>query len=221
MIAILSADIVQSTSLQTKDLIDLRNKLLVFFADLGEEYPGFWGRIVRGDSIECYVPEPRFALRIAILVKLFIKMTAERYDCSELLQKYGIRFSIGMGEIKYVNRGEDIIDGPAIYLSGRNLDFISRKDDVYSIIEVLDAPQSVNCFLDSFIAMLSNIVDSYSAKKAEVVYYKLLGFKEREISERLGIFQSSVNTRSTNAQWRLLNTAINDFEHLKFERICG
>ena len=68
MIAILSADIVQSTSLQTKDLIDLRNKLLVFFADLGEEYPGFWGRIVRGDSIECYVPEPRFALRISILV---------------------------------------------------------------------------------------------------------------------------------------------------------
>jgi DNA-directed RNA polymerase specialized sigma24 family protein len=58
-------------------------------------------------------------------------------------------------------------------------------------------------------------------KKAEVVYYKLLGFKEREISERLGIFQSSVNTRSTNAQWGLLNTAIKDFENLKIDSICG
>ena len=68
--------------------------------------------------------------------------------------------------------------------------------------------------------LVSNLVDSYSVKKAEVVYYKLLGLKEREISERLGIFQSSVNTRSTNAQWGLLNTEIKDFENMNFERIC-
>ena len=68
-------------------------------------------------------------------------------------------------------------------------------------------------------AMVSGIVDLYSAKQAEVVFLKLLGFKEMEISERVGISQSSVNKRAANAQWGLLNTAIKDFEALEIEQI--
>ena len=210
----------RSTSLQTEDLIVLRNRLFNLLDELERDYCGFWARIVKGDSIECFIPEHRYALRIAVLLKLFVKMQTDKCECSEMLQKYGIRFSIGMSRMVYENRKEDIIDGPAIYLSGRNLDTISHKANVYSIVEMDGAPEEVSCFLDSYVAMVSNLVDSYSVKKAEVVYYKLLGLKEREISERLGIFQSSVNTRSTNAQWGLLNTAIKDFENMNFERIC-
>lgn len=220
MVATLSADIVRSTSLQTEDLIVLRNRLLNLFDELEKDYLGFWARIVKGDGIECFIPEHRYALRIAVQLKLFVKMLADKFNCSEMLQKYGIRFSIGMSRRVYENREQDIMDGPAIYISGRNLDAISRRANVYSIIEVDGASEEMNCFLDSYVAMVSNLVDSYSVKKAEVVYYKLLGLKEREISERLGIFQSSVNTRSTNAQWGLLNTAIKDFENMNFERIC-
>ena len=220
MVATLSADIVRSTSLQTEDLIELRNRLLNLLDELEQDYRGFWARIVKGDSIECFIPEHRYALRIAVLLKLFVKMQAGKCECSEMLQKYGIRFSIGISRMVYENRKEDIIDGSAIYLSGRNLDTISHKANVYSIVEVDGAPKEVNRFLDSYVAMVSNLVDSYSVKKAEVVYYKLLGYKEREISDRLRIFQSSVNTRSTNAQWGLLNTAIKDFENMFFERIC-
>lgn len=208
------------TSLQTEDLIVLRNRLFNLLDELERDYRGFWARIVKGDSIECFIPEHRYALRIAVLLKLFVKMQADKCECSEMLQKYGIRFSIGMSRMVYENRKEDIIDGPAIYLSGRNLDTISHKANVYSIVEMDGAPEEVSCFLDSYVAMVSNLVDSYSVKKAEVVCCKLLGLKEREISERLGIFQSSVNTRSTNAQWGLLNTAIKDFENMNFERIC-
>ena len=220
MVATLSADIVKSTSLQTEDLIELRNRLLNLFDELEKDYLGFWARIVKGDGIECFIPEHRYALRIAVQLKLFVKMLADKFNCSEMLQKYGIRFSIGMSRRVYENREQDIMDGPAIYISGRNLDAISRRANVYSIIEVDGASEEMNCFLDSYVAMVSNLLDSYSVKKAEVVYYKLLGFKEREISERLGIFQSSVNTRSTNAQWGLLNSAIKDFENINFEGIC-
>lgn len=221
MIATLSADIVRSTSLRTDDFIKLRNKMLVFLDDLEAEYQGFWARIVRGDGIECFIPEYWYALRIAVLVKLFVKIQASIYDCSEMLQKHGIRFSIGMGKLKYVSKKDDIIDGPAIYLSGRNLDTIGRGGDFFSVIELASAPRSLNCFVDSYIAMVSNMVDSYSAKQAEVVFYKLRGLKEREISERLGIFQSSVNTRSSKAKWGLLHTAIKDFENMNFEELCG
>ena len=62
MIATISADIVRSTSMNTEDLIALRNKLHGLFLDLEEDYPGFWARIFRGDSIECVVPNYSDAL---------------------------------------------------------------------------------------------------------------------------------------------------------------
>ena len=219
MIATISADIVRSTSMNTEDLIVLRNRLRDLFQDFEEDYPGFWARIVRGDSIECVVPNYNDALRIAILIKLYVKMRVSEFECSEMLQRYGIRFSIGVADIKYADKKEDIINGPAIYLSGRNLDEISRRENVMTAFEIGQVPKPLNNLLDSYVAMVSGIVDLYSAKQAEVVFLKLLGFKEIEISERVGISQSSVNTRAANAQWGLLNTAIKDFEALEIEQI--
>lgn len=197
----------------------LRNRLRDLFQDFEEDYPGFWARIVRGDSIECVVPNYNDALRIAILIKLYVKMRVSEFECSEMLQRYGIRFSIGVADIKYADKNEDIINGPAIYLSGRNLDEISRRENIMTAFEIEQAPKPLSNLLDSYVAMVSGIVDSYSAKQAEVVFLKLLGFKEIEISERVGISQSSVNTRAANAQWGLLNTAIKDFEALEIEQI--
>ena len=87
---------------------------------------------------------------------------------------------------------------------------------MFTAFQIIDAPESLSNLMDSYVALLSNLVDTYSAKQAEVIFYKLLGYKEVEISEKLGIYQSSVNTRSTNAQWGLLNMAIKDFEELTF-----
>ena len=216
MVATISADIVRSTSLSTRDMMTLRSKLRGLFEDFEKEYPGFWARIVRGDSIECFVPEYRFALRISILIKLFVKVQAAGFDCHELLQRHGIRFSIGVAEVNYADKMDDIINGTAINISGRNLDKIGRKDYLYTAFEMDPAPRSLSNLLDSYVAMAGNLADSYSAKQAEVVFYKLLGFKEVEIADRLGIYQSAVNTRSSAAQWRLLNMAIRDFEELEF-----
>ena len=199
----------------------LRDKLRGLLDQFEKEYLGFWARIVRGDSVECVVPEYRQTLRIAILIKLFVKMQAAGLECHDFLQRHGIRFSIGIGTLDYADKKDDIINGEAIYISGRNLDEISRKNSIFTVLEMAAAPRAVNDIMDSYVALLSNLVDSYSAKQAEVVFYKLLGYKEIEISERLGIYQSSVNTRSSQAQWGLLSTALRDFEEMDFERICG
>lgn len=217
MKATISADIVRSTSLTTEDLLKLRNGLRRFFQDMGEVFPDFWARIVRGDSIECVVPDYKDALRIAILIKLYVKMRVSEFECSDMLRRYGIRFSIGVADLKYADRDEDIINGQAIYISGRNLDEISRKENAMTAFEADPLFVSMNNLLDSYVAMIGNLVDSYSAKQATVIYYKLLGFKEKDISERLGVYQSSVNTRASLAHWGLLHTAIKDFECLKLE----
>lgn len=221
MVATISADIVSSTSLNTSELIGLRRRLLGLFRRIAEDSLGFWGRIVRGDSIECFVPEYHDALRIAILIKLYVKMVVAEWDCSPLLQRYGIRFSIGIGAISYADKEEDIIDGPAIYISGRNLDAISGVRDVYSCVEVDECDKRTNCLLDSYVALIDNLLNSYSAKQAEVVYYKLRGYKEVQISEIIGVRQSAVNSRSSLADWNLLGKAVKDFENFDFERICG
>ena len=206
--------------MQTEDFMILRNRLRELLDDFERDYPGFWARIVRGDSIECVVPEYRYALRIAILIKLFVKIQAGGFDCDELLQRHGIRFSIGIADISYADKAEDMINGSAIYMSGRNLDEISRRD-LYTAMEVEAVPKSLSDVMDSYVALMNYLVDSYSIKQAEVVFYKLRGYKEVDISKRLSIYQSAVNMRSTSAQWRLLNTAIKDYEDLDFRRICG
>ena len=221
MKATISADIVRSTSLATSDLIVLRDGLRKFLRQLEEDYPGFWGRIIRGDSIECFVSDEKYALRIAVLIKLYVKMRVSEFDCSDMLKRFGLRFSIGVSDRVYESKVEDIINGPAIYISGRNLDVISRNSNSMTAFEIEMKSKHLNNLLNSYVAMVSSIVDSYSAKQSVVVFYKLLGFRESEISERLGIYQSSVNTRATNAQWGLLNSAIKDFENLKYDHLCG
>ena len=199
----------------------LRDNLRAFLDQFEDECPGFWARIVRGDSVECVIPEYRRALRMAILIKLFVKAQSAGLDCHELLKRHGVRFSIGIGKLDYADKKDDIINGEAIYISGRNLDEISRKNSIFTMFEIGPAPHLVNAILNSYVALLSNLVDSYSAKQAEVVFYKLLGYKETEIAERLDIYQSSVNMRSGQAQWSLLRTAIRDFEEMDFVKLCG
>lgn len=222
MVATISADIVRSTSLETRDLIELRKRLQSLFKRIDAEMlPGFWGRIVRGDTIECFVPDGRKALRIAIIIKLFVRLYAETVDSSYSTRQYGIRFSIGLGSLRYVNEEEDIIDGPAIYISGRNLDAIGVKREVYSAIGLETDELGVHWLLESYVSLIDNLIRSYSIKQAQVVFYKLLGYKERQISELLNIYQSAVNSRSSLANWGLLEMAIKDFEHFNFEGVCG
>ena len=222
MVATISADIVNSTSMETRDLIELRKRLESLFERIeADMLPGFWGRIVRGDTIECYVPDCGKALRIAIIMKLYVRMYAGSIGASYLTQHYGIRFSIGIGSMKYVDAKEDIMDGPAIYMSGRNLDAISAERDVYSAIGLESDSAGIRWLLESYVSLIDNLIRTYSIKQVAVVFYKLLGYKERQISEMLNIYQSAVNSRSSLAKWGLLEIAIKDFEILNYDQICG
>lgn len=219
MVSIVSADIVHSTSLETKDLIKLRRELSDLFGRIAADYPGFWARIIRGDSVECYVPDPSKGLRVALLVKLLVKTYAGTVPCSEQLKHFGIRFSIGVGSMRYVSEEEDIMDGPAIYFAGRNLAAMKRNE--FSAFELESGPSGIRNLLDSYVSLIDSLVNGYSAKQSQVIYYKLLGVKERQISELLGIYQSAVNNRSSLAEWDLLATALKDFENIDFEKLCG
>ena len=67
---IVSCDVVESTALEMDDLILLRREIYSsLFPGMASRFSGFWGRVVRGDTIECCVGQPHLAFRIALMIK--------------------------------------------------------------------------------------------------------------------------------------------------------
>lgn len=69
MYAAISADVVSSTSLSRESMIELNEKLKKCLYILERRYQGFWGRIVKGDSIECVMNRPEDAFEVALILK--------------------------------------------------------------------------------------------------------------------------------------------------------
>ena len=68
------------------------------------------------------------------------------------------------------------------------------------------------------IAVLTDaILNDATPKQSQVIYYKLLGYKESEIAEKMKIYQSGVNNHSSSAKWYCIEEALNYFEQIKFE----
>ena len=68
MYATISADVVSSTSLSKEAMIELNERLKKCLSTLEVCYQGFWGRIVKGDSIECVMDCPENAFEAALIL---------------------------------------------------------------------------------------------------------------------------------------------------------
>jgi len=112
MYAAISADVVSSTSLSRESMIELNEKLRKCLYILEERYQGFWGRIVRGDSIECVMDRPEDAFEVALILKTWIKsFEPSNIQKDKRFNRYGLRIAIGIGEMKTIDRGLDMMDG--------------------------------------------------------------------------------------------------------------
>lgn len=216
MYATISADIVSSTSLSEVETIELKQYIEEQLKMLETLYPGSWGRLIKGDYIECVVPNASNAFRIALIIKNSIKaFEVEKRLGSKLFYTYGARISIGIGGMRIVDREQGIMDGEAIYLSGRSLAKMGSLSKGALTIETINENLSQNLRV---IAVLTDaILNDATPKQSQVIYYKLLGYKESEIAEKMKIYQSGVNNHSSSAKWYCIEEALNYFEQIKFE----
>ena len=216
MYATISADIVSSTSLSKSETIKLKKKIKELFMCLEEKYPKFWGRQIKGDYIECLIPNASDAFRIALLLKSLIKsFHVKDNKRTKDFQTYGLRIAIGIGDMRIINKTQDILDGEAIYLSGRALENMGALYkgtlNIETVNDQLTAPLRA-------IALLTDaVMNNTTLRQSEVIYHKLLSEKELEIAEAMGIKQSSVNGHATAAKWYCIEEALAYFEHLNFE----
>ena len=214
MIATISADIISSTALSVDEIIKVKQQLEELFARLEKLYPGFWGRIVKGDSRECIIPDPKYALRIALLIKSFLKsMEIDGNEDKRFFQLYALRTAIGIGTMRLIDREHDMMDGEAIYLSGRKLEEMGSP--VKGTLQIATTHAAAQA-LQTIGVLADAIVNNATLRQSQVIYYKLLGNNEHEIAEILNIKQSGVNQRSTSAQWYAIDTAVDYFEQVSF-----
>jgi len=216
MYAAISADVVSSTAISKEDTIRLKQRISDLFRLLETLYPNFWGRQIKGDYIECLTMDVSKALRIALLIKSCIKS----FDVTENkhtkgFQMYGVRMAIGVGDMRIVDREQGIMDGEAIYLSGRNLEKI-RVPNKGTLLIVIEN-ERLSASLKTVGILTDALINNCTKRQSEVVYYKLLSMKEVDIAERMGIKQSSVNEHSMLAKWYCIEEALNYFEQIKFE----
>lgn len=212
----ISADVIDSTSLTKEDILHLGDEIRSCLTDMRMyNYSYFWGRVVKGDTFECCIDDPRMALRLALLVKCRIKAWAGALSCSVALKELGVRFSIGVGKMRINDSMNDIMDGEAIYIAGRNLYKISESP-LTSIFGMYMRDRNVLNLINLNIALLDDLINSLSAKQSEVIYWRLLRKTEIEISNILDISQSSVNSRSRIGGWKLIAETLNVYEQINF-----
>lgn len=226
---IISGDIISSTSLgiREKELLVQQTKELL--KELTKKFKVF-GRIVKGDQVECYVPDVKQTLRIALILKCFIKSkTQMRFPGNAGKQVvlsagnrhfkiHGIRLAIAIGEMNKVDRKKGILDGEAIYAAGRAIDEQHTSNKGRIVIKNTILFISFNAEwqgeFEVSLTLIDILISKCTARQSEILVERLKGKTEEAISKAFKISQPAVNQNSNAAGWQGIEKAINRFENV-------
>jgi hypothetical protein len=186
--AVISGDIVASTSLSIDGRELLEDAIKELIKELEDKFDTYT-RTVKGDYLECVIPNPKQALRVALAIKSFIKSIpidgTPLYKTNKrlkLFKTHGIRLAIGYGELSRFNPGEGIIDGEAIYLSGRIINEFSTYNKERIVIKNTlffnSHDDSLNRQIEPLIALLDVLIGKATSKQCKVLYLKLMDNNE-------------------------------------------
>jgi hypothetical protein len=219
---VISGDVVSSTSLSVSDKDVLRIALDTLLEQLKDRY-GVYGRLLKGDYIECVVPSPSLGLEVLLAIKSYVKNIPIAIDGykedkkrAKLFKEYGIRLAMGYGELAVFDEEKGIIDGEAIYLSGRLINSKSTHDKARVVIKntlyFASNDPALNSKWTAFLELLDVLLNKATERQSEVVYHKLLGLTEDAIAQKLDVNQSVVNRHSTSVGWNAIETTVSYYK---------
>lgn len=220
--SVISGDIVSSTSLNSEDRKRVEENLRHLLSDLKQEF-NVYGRIIKGDYLECVVPNPAEGLQVALAIKSFVKaipVDIKKYKKEDNRVKqfkiHGIRLAIGYGELSRYSPEEGIIDGEAIYLSGREISgettYNKERIVIKNTLFFASKDEDLNKNFLPILALLDVLLSKSTPRQCEVLHLKLMNNQEEGIAKRLGIGQSAVNQHSTGVGWNAIEEAVNYFK---------
>lgn len=207
MYAAISADVVSSTSLSRESMIELNEKLKNCLYILERRYQGFWGRIVKGDSIECVMSRPEDAFEVALILKTQVKsFEPSNIQGSKRFNRYGLRIAIGIGDMKTIDRALDMMDGDAIYRSGRAMDKLVGRAKYSFVISMADSEHEQA--LQVILTLVNQLLNNATARKCETLCERVLSSDTSKTAEKMGISVSGVNQTLKDLGWSAIEQAI-------------
>ena len=218
LFGIVSCDVIDSTSLERETWIQLRKDINnQLFRDIGVVCPDSWGRVVRGDTIECCLEKCWLSFRVALMIKCWFMEWASLHHAAAGMREAGVRYSIGIGTMRVIDHEMDLMDGPAIYMAGRNLDRMAggRSNSCFEMETNYD---DVNALIDNSLTFVDRIVEQATARQVPILYSRLMGRTENEIASRQIISQGAVNQRAKSAGWPFIKYTLNLLEHINYDR---
>ena len=207
MYAAISADVVSSSSLSRESMIELNEKLKNCLYILERRYQGFWGRIVKGDSIECAMSRPEDAFEVALILKTQVKsFEPSNIQGSKRFNRYGLRIAIGIGDMKTIDRALDMMDGDAIYRSGRAMDKLVGRAKYSFVISMADSEHEQA--LQVILTLVNQLLNNATARKCETLCERVLSSDTSKTAEKMGISVSGVNQTLKDLGWSAIEQAI-------------
>ena len=220
--AIITGDIVSSGKIKPV----VREKLFASINDLLKKMKRKWisdYETYRGDSLQCVAASPEKSLRIALIIRSYLKSyeppSAEPKKTSKkkkiaikgyFTTSFDIRVAIGIGKADFINKKKiSSSDGEAFRFSGSTLDQLKENSQRLGIKTF---NKNFDFQIEPSILLLDGLIQKWTQNQAELVYHKLQDKKEDEIAALLGISQSAVNQRTKTAQWYAIEKLIKYFE---------
>ena len=187
MIAILTADIINSRKLSSK--IWMTN-LKAFLNTFGPS-PNDW-EIYRGDEFQLEVKNPEEALLVAFQLKAFFKSL-----------KLDVRISIGFGEKTYKSRKITESNGSAFIRSGETFETLKKQK---LNLAIRSADTIFDEELNLMLKLSLSFMDNWLQQSAEFVIVAIQNptLSQEEIGILLGINQAAVSRRQKRANYELI-----------------
>ncbi|MGD2034508.1 MAG: hypothetical protein PVF73_05590 [Bacteroidales bacterium] len=219
MNAVITADIVDYSGLSTEGEDRVINTIHETFGDSRDIRTNADSNflITRGDTIQMELDKPEKALKTALLLKSAINKTALNKG-NKTKPDIDVRIAIGIGEISGKRKHVNESTGEAYTFSGRTLDSMKKQKRTLAI---KTNSTTLNSEFETEFQLLEIILSGWTIYSAEVIYWTLLGFNEREISEKLKKSQSAINQRKKTAGWNGIEPLLKRFEELMKKEITG
>jgi hypothetical protein len=224
-IGVITGDIVGSRGLPRKLRENIYLALKKFLEALKQERSIKEYELYRGDSFQCVVEKKEEALKVALMIRAYLKSyisPGERKD-QELKLKKGIlskgyfpgrqdiRLAIGIGAVDFMKRNSLAqSDGEAFHLSGDAMEALKHMP--YRMM-VKTPDKGFNDSLEPGMLLLDAVIQKWTHNQAETVLFKLKNLKEDEIARKLKITQPAVNQRTKTSQWYAIEKLLGYFEN--------
>lgn len=213
--AALTGDIVGSRKLSPARLQRVRALIGAVAADFGRRQPrALCGapQVFRGDAWQLLLREPRWALRVALLIRAGLLAADE----------VGTRVAIGVGTVEAVDRRHvSLSTGEAFTLSGHALDRITGYFDLTGALPERAAPLTE--WFPAMLHVCSGLTRSWTRRQAQIVglalrpddptHETIAGALRPKISKQ------SVTESLAAARWRPLLEAVRVCEATDWDRL--